>query len=781
MNSFYGGKQGRTYHIVERFDCVSLSSFDRDYVKQINKQLQVGNIIKQNGKYKRIATITSTDPLVYTTTDEISITGMVDQFKKGGVYTKVNYGQYVIIDTIKNLGLLSNNENGLLFRRGFNYSGNGITKPDVNDSKYWIVELQDSIQVSRTFNQAVWMNDWSQWVEDVGGGAIYEGQIVGPKGDVGQLEGVTWNQLSQIAQMDSIDLQFGEDDSVIIDPPDESSDGIIDYIKFGWAQVKDSKGNISGHKISFKFYKPEVIIAAEQVSPYGTQYLSFVDNKVNPSETTKWKYTFPNTQRSSDEPSDKQSYTENTSLIKESNGSQPHPFYYNYQIAVPHGKKGDSVSKIFIEENQTDNNYLYLFYKIKNYDTVEEGQELEKIEISKYNIIDNITPEYKTRTVIEQNLSEYTFGSLARNSSWPNGIYLVCVQGETQGTPANVPINISLNNLKVGQVYYNENQTSLWQCIQIPVSNALDGFNISFTAQEELNFTIRTIDFIYMDNKGNIYTVYSSDSNPDQEIDNKDEPFKIGNIPVLKQIVFDDFTKISSDDDVNSSYDTGKSIFKSKIIYDGQTEEETIISSPINYPVDIQRQGDVLYILYSDPEYRKKIPANSRKLRSYTYNNVTHSYWYQIYPLTPDMYHVLGDVDPKDLVLNIPGEQPGTFSHGVQNYPYGQESEKIYSSRAGWVLSITTIEQVGTEELTTVDFYAYDYTDLTTNGKYTIKYKLTPDSEQITGGTHWYKIQTRKDYTDLSTYYIIDTENENYEPTSGFTNLKDNGIWFVLR
>ncbi len=31
MNSFYGGKQGRTYHIVERYDCVNIISFINEY------------------------------------------------------------------------------------------------------------------------------------------------------------------------------------------------------------------------------------------------------------------------------------------------------------------------------------------------------------------------------------------------------------------------------------------------------------------------------------------------------------------------------------------------------------------------------------------------------------------------------------------------------------------------------------------------------------------------------------------------------------------------------
>ncbi len=31
MNSFYGGKQGRTYHIAARYDCLNIVSFINEY------------------------------------------------------------------------------------------------------------------------------------------------------------------------------------------------------------------------------------------------------------------------------------------------------------------------------------------------------------------------------------------------------------------------------------------------------------------------------------------------------------------------------------------------------------------------------------------------------------------------------------------------------------------------------------------------------------------------------------------------------------------------------
>lgn len=67
MNSFYGGKEGRTYHIVKRYN---------------------------------------------------TIEEMVNNFAKGAAYPDVSYGQYVIIDTVSKNDI----NNGRLYRRGINYS-----------------------------------------------------------------------------------------------------------------------------------------------------------------------------------------------------------------------------------------------------------------------------------------------------------------------------------------------------------------------------------------------------------------------------------------------------------------------------------------------------------------------------------------------------------------------------------------------------------------------------------------------------------------------------------
>lgn len=108
MNSFYGGKEGRTYHIVK--------SFPR-------------------------------------------IQDMVTEFSKGAGYTKVSYGEYVLIDAISN----NDKDNGRIYRRGLNYSQNATT-----NYKY------------------------------PGGGAIYIGQIQGPDGKIPPIQIANWSTFTNL-------------------------------------------------------------------------------------------------------------------------------------------------------------------------------------------------------------------------------------------------------------------------------------------------------------------------------------------------------------------------------------------------------------------------------------------------------------------------------------------------------------------------------------------------------------------------------------------------------
>ena len=91
--SFYGGKQGRSFHIVERYD---------------------------------------------------SVYEMVSKFQEGTNYTDVAFDEYVLIDTILNNNQKSNPENGLLYRRGYNYQESFY----FNDAEQRTLDREELISVT---------------------------------------------------------------------------------------------------------------------------------------------------------------------------------------------------------------------------------------------------------------------------------------------------------------------------------------------------------------------------------------------------------------------------------------------------------------------------------------------------------------------------------------------------------------------------------------------------------------------------------------------------------
>lgn len=118
MYSFYGGKQGRTYHIVKTY---------------------------------------------------ASIADMTADFADGGQCTDVMYHEYVLIDTSNTS--LNDPENGRLYRRGFDYNAEGESKPTFTAADYNGTELKE------TAKQALY-----KYIHNPGAGAIYVGCIRGSDG-----------------------------------------------------------------------------------------------------------------------------------------------------------------------------------------------------------------------------------------------------------------------------------------------------------------------------------------------------------------------------------------------------------------------------------------------------------------------------------------------------------------------------------------------------------------------------------------------------------------------
>lgn len=214
MQSFYGGRQGASFEIKKRFDGINIPQsgtkkyYKRKYLARVSAQgddtLKIGEgiillddngnfiersvynvndytwgIYELNGESRQMkrgsgSTITKAMPIEYAE-------GMIQFFEKGAsTLSEVNYGDYVIIDTI-DCGLdVDSIDNGKIFRRGLDNTPeyichisaiafttkketewqNIISKPDniVYDSNYFdkVTKLNTIEEGAQVHKQANW-------------------------------------------------------------------------------------------------------------------------------------------------------------------------------------------------------------------------------------------------------------------------------------------------------------------------------------------------------------------------------------------------------------------------------------------------------------------------------------------------------------------------------------------------------------------------------------------------------------------------------------------------
>lgn len=335
MESFYGGRQGASFVIVKRFDGLDIPEntyyrcrwFAQDeegyfYVPLIErnasnyKDYPHWGIIKCDGS----TTVTSKDGEVSSPLDKEYQEGMRQCFAKGGASTsEVNYGEYVIIDTIAGLGEYSNPDNGKVYRRGMNYDYNAITNPLC--------------------------------------GAEYIGQVLGPQGATPELEMDTVQTVLEHPESSFREYTPQEGDSEDGIVPGRYFDNNVekynDTIDYAWATVRDNNGNITGAMIGFTFpyLIPEVSgswrkpyytqedydlgrIADSsligKIIPYADDFDLFIDNGLNTSDRD------PN------------------------HGDTGHPFYRKWKLNIPKGIKGDTQTDLEIYPTKiTDGAIIY--------------------------------------------------------------------------------------------------------------------------------------------------------------------------------------------------------------------------------------------------------------------------------------------------------------------------------------------------------------------------------------------------------------------------------------
>ena len=250
-NSFYGGRRGASFVIVEKFK---------------------------------------------------SIQEMINAFKQGGNYKTVNYDEYIIIDTENK----NNQDNGKIYRRGYDYN---------NDI----------------------------------GGAIYEGQIVGPSGPAPKVEFSTFDEIDTLNIPNESEVINSEGSVELI--PGKDGNNYNDSIKYKAVSIRTKNADDSKVVIGFKVPYTVFDFTTESVEPYNTDG----------------------------------DYIDTSAIIHDKN--ENHPFYEKWNIKIPKGIKGNSIENLRIEKvNGKDR----LMYDIRNFNNKRDG-EITSIDLGSYNMIKNIS------------------------------------------------------------------------------------------------------------------------------------------------------------------------------------------------------------------------------------------------------------------------------------------------------------------------------------------------------------------------------------------------------
>ena len=303
MESFYGGHQGASFVVVKHFDGVDIPQIAGSYVYRVKiyaVNAEGSFLLDSNGQFiernthnfndyawesqaldgSSVEVITTGGIPSTKTVDRVLAEGMRQCFEQGGDTTDiVNYGEYVIIDTIIGMSNPDNPDNGKVYRRGLNFSYDPATNPLA--------------------------------------GAEYIGQIVGPQGKTGTYEIITENEVKELEDVQSRSYTIQNGSLIPGKYIDQSgSDVYNDEVTYSWANIRDKNGTLS--KCVFGF-----------TIPYSVQ--SFIGQSVNPY--------YHRTNETAD--------FDNVDLIEEIETPE-HPFFQQWQVSIPKGKKGDSLDNLEI-------------------------------------------------------------------------------------------------------------------------------------------------------------------------------------------------------------------------------------------------------------------------------------------------------------------------------------------------------------------------------------------------------------------------------------------------
>lgn len=535
--SFYGGRQGRTYHLVAHYD---------------------------------------------------SIYDMVMLFQQGGSYTDANYNEYVIIDT-PNKG---DRENGIIYRRGLNYQEEFALTDKTTISKNEEVEVtlygEPGITYSTTSNNnhalppaagtlsivtkvpkyfeysytlstdtngitnielstinelkpasvnnkdiSLFEHDFMLFCTNPGGGAEYVGQIVGPQGETPAITVQDWTTFLTNPDIDKDFVKAIRRPGVELDDNGNvKKDTFVDDIQYGYCNIRDEYGNITSGILAFDLPYTVFKVNAKSVSPYGGDGYEAHNNNGN------WSYE---------------------KLISENDESIEHPFFKSYDIKVPigiHGKNIKSIGLNISDEDQlrdpttgdiiqSEDKHNYQFYYIQtNFDNKGEGEDSEPqyIDGAWLREVDRVTDdgEFGDETItnpptlealkeklpdLERNYT-YKAGDKVKNINLSASDILVAIQGGTTSTNA---ISIPESAVIGTEI---EDGSVIWRVVQYQRQPASE-ITVHYTHGNDDKIKLKLLSDLQEDKDGRVYAKYT----------NIDERALIGEIKDIVGVGFDDTDK----------------------------------------------------------------------------------------------------------------------------------------------------------------------------------------------------------------------------------------------
>ena len=582
--SFYGGKEGRTYHLVARFD---------------------------------------------------SIQKMVAAFQQGGGYTGASYHEYVIIDTPNK----ASRENGIIYRRGLNYQqnfalnnnkttltredtekktlygeegvfyqsgGGGVAPPAAGslsllanvpkfyEYKYKLIagtpvkiEIEYISRKVDADGEDLFEQEFFNFCKSPGGGAEYVGRIVGPDGRAPHLSLQDWTTFVSTYQNSTDGLKTEAKAKRTLGKIDNTK--YNDTIKYGFCNVLDEvTGDVKQTYIGFDFPITVFEYSARTVKPYGAVikevtslpsvgeegvYYKFnsehylwdtsrqvVDTASSTSDSIVWrvepgfvKATPWEATHSADSP-----YWNYRGLVREKAESLEHPFYKSYDLQIPNGIHGQDVCEVsthivaadgqridpttdFLQTvardsngniSHTDDKNFSIYYKTKNYNNLETGEISEEKHVGWLRVVDRITDN--TNPSPELNELERSHPYVlndrvgARGAGLSEGLGLLCiVAGQTAAAP------VDCSTFAVG--YEFTDGSAQWRVIEIKTTPA-NLLTVHYTYGADNQISIRMLDNLSLSKDGRLFAKYTDLSSS----------VYLGEVNSIKEVFFDNENGVQS-------------------------------------------------------------------------------------------------------------------------------------------------------------------------------------------------------------------------------------------